>query len=280
MRIVPAGRFTMGAPADLVNRLPWTSQIDGARLLWESPEVAVTIAKPFALGVFEVTRDQFEAFVTATNHQIAPGCTVWAGNWNRENAYTWTDPGIPHRGDHPVVCIDWHDAHAYAAWLTRIAGREYRLPSEAEWEYAYRAGTQSTYWWGEDGSQACEFGNVSDATLAAQHPARAALSCDDGALYTAPVGMRKPNPWGFYDMLGNAWEWVADCWTTSHATLPADGSPVTKGFCEESPLRGGAYGTGPLFTRASARGGPDDRKDTRQSWIGFRVAAAAEKAAP
>ena len=273
LRIIPAGTFTMGASADLVNDLPWTHPIEGARILWESPEKKITIAKPFAIGSFEVTRDQYRAFVTATGRATAPDCVVWAGEWDTSaNGKTWADPGIPQTEDHPVVCVSKNDAEAYTAWLTQITGRAYALPTEAQWEYASRAGGSSTYPWGDTGSDACRHGNVADATLGAAHPARAHQSCDDSYLYTAPAGMHQPNAWGVYDMTGNVWEWVADCWTPNHDALPTDGSAVNAGFCDESPLRGGAYGTGPLFTRSSTRGGPDPRT-MRQSWIGFRVAA-------
>lgn len=279
MKTIPAGTFTMGASADLVNTLPWTRSIEGARILWESPEVKVTIAKPFLLGVFEVTQHQYGEFVKATNRAPdqggEPNCVVWAGDWDRSaNGKTWADPGIPQETDHPVVCVSRKDAEAYAAWLTEMTGRPYFLPTEAQWEYASRAGSTTDYPWGENGDESCRYANVSDATLAAAHPARASQACDDTYLYTAPVGMRAPNAWGLHDMIGNVWEWVADCWTPNHDALPTDGSPVTDGFCGESPLRGGAYGTGPLFTRSSVRGGPDPLT-ARQSWIGFRVAAEA-----
>lgn len=275
MKTMPAGRFTMGASADLVNTLPWTRPIEGARILWESPEVEVTIAQPFLLGVFEITRDQYAEFEKATNHPTTLNCVVWAGDWDSSaNRRTWADPGIPQDSDHPVVCVSRNDATAYAAWLTDITGRRYTLPSEAQWEYASRAGSTSTYPWGNDGQDACAYANVSDATMATAHPARASQACDDTYLYTAPVGMHQANAWGLHDMIGNVWEWVADCWTINHDTLLADGATVTTGFCNESPLRGGAYGTGPLFTRSSTRGGPDPLT-MRQSWIGFRVAAEA-----
>lgn len=276
MQVIPAGSFVMGGPADQVNTLEWTRGISGARILWESPEVEVTIAKPFAVGRFEVTRDQFAEFVNATGHETQPHCVVWAGDWDTsDNNKSWADPGIPQGSDHPVVCVSKNDAEAYAAWLTEMTGRRYHLPTEAQWEYASRAGGTSAYPWGEDGSEACTYGNIADATLGAAHPARAHQTCNDSYLYTAPVGMRAPNGWDLYDMTGNVWEWVADCWTPNHDALPNDGSAVSTGWCGESPLRGGAYGTGPLFTRSSVRGGPDP-VTMRQSWIGFRVAAEME----
>ncbi len=277
LKIVPAGSFVMGAPASLLNEVPWERQIDGARVLWETPEKKVVFAKPFAIGAFEVTRFQYGEFVKATDRKTEPGCVVWAGDWDRSaNGKSWADAGIPQSDDHPAVCVSKDDAEAYAAWLTEKTGRKYSLPSEAQYEYALRAGGTTRHPWGDNPEDACQYANLADATLKAKHPARASHVCDDGYLYTAPAGLRKGNAFGLYDMVGNAWEWVADCWTPSHDALPGDGSPVTSGFCKESPLRGGAYGTGPMFTRSSSRGGPDKRT-TKQSWIGFRVAAEVQK---
>ncbi|MDX2143494.1 MAG: SUMF1/EgtB/PvdO family nonheme iron enzyme [Rhodospirillaceae bacterium] len=277
MKIVPAGSFTMGAPDSLLSEIKWKEDIERRRLTWETPRVKVTFAKPFALGVFEITRDQFEAFVKATNRKIDPGCTVWKGEWIRSKDQGWNNNELDQRGDHPVVCVDWADAQAYADWLTQITGRAYTLPSNAQWEYAHRAGTTSRYFWGEDPEAICAYGNTADATLAAKHAGRPSNACDDGYLYTAPVGMKKPNPWGFYDMTGNAWEWIDGCFAENNKDTPPDGSPGTAGDCTNVPLRGGAYGTGPMFLRSSSRGGPDPKTNARQGWIGFRVVAAAEK---
>ena len=123
----------------------------------------------------------------------------------------------------------------------------------------------------------CAYGNVADATLSSKHAGRESFACTDGFLYTSPVGMKKPNPWGLYDMTGNAWEWIADCWTTNNKAQAKDGSAIKTGDCTRAPLRGGAYGTGPKFTRSSSRGGPDPRTNAHQGWIGFRMAAMAEK---
>ena len=276
MQVIPAGTFVMGAPAGQLERLPWQDEISRLRITRESPEVEITLARPYALGRFEVTRDQFAEFVAATGHETQPHCLVWAGEWDAsENHRSWRDPGIPQRSDHPVVCVSKHDAEAYAGWLTELTGRRYTLPTEAQWEYAARAGGATDYPWGAQGADACTYGNIADATLGAVYPDRPHQACDDSYLYTAPVGMHAPNDWQLYDMVGNVWEWVADCWTPDHSTQAGDGSAVTRGECGQSPLRGGAYGTGHLFTRSAVRGGPDP--DTmRQSWIGFRVAAELE----
>jgi formylglycine-generating enzyme required for sulfatase activity len=273
MIVVPAGSFVMGAPTGLENEIPWERQVDGARLMWESPEVPVTFRSSFALGKFEITRDQFAAFVRETGFVTKPGCVVWAGGFNRTPDKSWSDPGIAQTGDHPVACIDRTEAEAYAAWLSRKTGRRYYIPAEAQLEYASRAGARTLYPWGDKVEDVCRYANVADATLAAKHTGRAAVSCTDGHLYTAPVGSFAANPWGFHDLTGNVWEWGADCWYPSHIHKTQDGGPAAKGYCEEAPLRGGAYGTGPMFLRSSSRGGPDEISGTHQSWIGFRLAA-------
>ena len=272
MVVVPPGSFVFGAPGSRVDELAWDRPIDGARILWESPDVRVTFARSFALGKTAVSRAQFAAFVRETGFQTKPGCILWTGDWVRTADKSWSDPGIPQTDAHPVVCVDREEAMAYVAWLSGKTGRRYSLPSEAMFEYASRAGGASAYPWGDTLADACRYANVADATLHGAHPARAAIDCDDRALYTAPVGSYAANRWGLHDMTGNVWQWVADCWNPSHATANPDGSAVKTGFCAESPLRGGAYGTGPLFLRSSARGGPDKVSGTHQSWIGFRVA--------
>jgi formylglycine-generating enzyme len=277
MKIVPEGTFMMGAPESLVNEVAWSTDIERQRLTWETPRMPVTIAQPFALGVFEITRDQFEAFMKATKRDIKPGCVLWKGDWIRSPDQTWDKNDLNQRGDHPVVCVDWIDAQAYADWLTIKTGRTYYLPSNAQWEYAYRAGTTTPYFWGTDPEGICAYGNVADSTVSAKHAGRPSFTCTDSFLYTSPVGMKKPNPWGLYDMTGNAWEWIADCWVTDNKATPKDGGAILSGDCTHAPLRGGAYGTGPKFTRSSSRGGPDPRTGARQGWIGFRVAAVAEK---
>jgi formylglycine-generating enzyme required for sulfatase activity len=280
MKIVPAGSFVMGTDETIVDKVKWSTDIERQRLTWETPRMPVTFAQPFALGVFEITRDQFEAFIKATARKIEPGCTLWKGDWIRSSDQTWDKNDLDQRGDHPVVCIDWVDAQAYADWLTLKTGRTYYLPGNAQWEYAYRAGTTTPYFWGDDPEDICAYGNVADAGLTAKHKDRPAFSCTDKFLYTAPVGMKQPNPWGFYDMTGNVWEWIADCWTTDNKAQRADGAAIQAGDCTQAPLRGGAYGTGPKFTRSSSRGGPDPRTGARQGWIGFRIAAVAEKKKP
>jgi formylglycine-generating enzyme required for sulfatase activity len=167
----------------------------------------VTIAEPFRLGRFEVTFDEYDLFAAATGRE-KPADEGWG------------------RGRRPVINVSWEDGTAYVAWLARVTGEPYRLPSEAEWEYAARAGTSAGAWWQETAPDAepCRFANGQDRTLdesgfftEATKKAYASqglwepLGCEDGARNTAEVGRYEPNPWHLHDMIGNVWERVADC---------------------------------------------------------------------
>lgn len=140
-----AGSFVMGSPECEAGRLD------------EGPQRVVRIAKPFAIGQFPVTVAQFAAFVRDSGHRIGATCRQWDCSEFNEKPGSFLEPGFEQAGDHPVVCVGWDDAQAYAAWLSRTTGQSYRLPTEAEWEYAARAGTTTPYWWGRRGdSWLCE----------------------------------------------------------------------------------------------------------------------------
>lgn len=213
MVVVPAGSFTMGSSASEQGRYHDN----------EGPQHAVTIRQQFAVGKFHVTRDQFAAFVNDSGHVVG---TCHGG-------HSWRDPGFTQEGSHPVVCVSREDATAYAAWLSQKTGRAYRLPSEAEFEYAARAGTTTPYWWGSAITH--EQANY------------------DGS-GTVPVGSFKPNPFGLYDVHGNAWEWMADCGHANYNGAPADGSAWTTGDCSAHVCRGGSWANIPELLRAATRG--------------------------
>jgi formylglycine-generating enzyme required for sulfatase activity len=181
----------------------------------------VTIAKPFALGKHEVSYDEWDACVGDK------AC-------ERTNDEGWG------RGKRPVVHIDYDQAVAYTKWLSAKTGKVYRLPSEAEWEYAARAGQAESQSWGANAARACEFANVYDesAKLKDQFGWRA-FPCDDKQVGTAPVGSYAPNTFGLHDTLGNVWEWVADCYA-AYAEAPAAGGAVVSERCTKRISRGGA----------------------------------------
>ncbi|MCB1947530.1 SUMF1/EgtB/PvdO family nonheme iron enzyme [Nitrosomonas sp.] len=220
MATIPAGRFLMGSPED-----------EQYRSDHEGPQHEVQIAQPFAMGVYAVTFDDYDDFCKHASRKIPVD-----EDWGRENR--------------PVINVSWHGAQDYCAWLSEQTGRHYRLPSEAEWEYACRAGKQTPYYTGANISldQANFNRNVGK---------------------TAPVGSYPPNDFGLYDMHGNVFEWCQDIRHKNYKGAPSDGSSWEKGNSEYRVLRGGSWDDDPEGVRSSARSGnhPDDRDYN----IGFRV---------
>ncbi|MFL9825556.1 SUMF1/EgtB/PvdO family nonheme iron enzyme [Rhodoplanes sp. SY1] len=266
MIVVPAGRFSMGSP-----------DTEPQRTANEGPLRTVTIAAPFAVGRTEVTVDQYAAFVAATGRPTASACyTLEDGNVEARAGRSWRDPGFAQAGDHPVVCVGWHDAEAYAAWLSQRTGRTYRLPSEAEWEYAARgvttAGPAPRYHFGDDAAAMCGYANAADLTLRNALAGRGPtlfVPCRDDAVYTAPVGRFAPNAFGLVDMHGNAAEWVADCWNDGHAGASERGRARTDGDCGRRVVRGGSWVDDARRLRAAAR--IMNKPDDRSAIVGFRV---------
>ncbi len=246
----------MGAAPGLVNRFQS-----------EEPYHPVTFSRAFAIGKFEVTRAQFAAFIRDTGYVIEPGCVFWnieKRNWDNDPKRTWQSPGFPQNDDHPVVCVPWIAAKAYVEWLKRKTAQPYRLPSEAEWEYAARAGTSARWYWGDRLAAACEYANLSDAAAKAAYAHWIAFECDDRHPYTSPVGSFKANAFG------NAWEWTEDCFHESHAGAPNDGRPRTDGICDKRVTRGNSYYTPPYSARISFR--LDGSPVYRMVQYGLRVA--------
>jgi formylglycine-generating enzyme required for sulfatase activity len=216
------------------------------------PRHAGRIARPFALAATEITRGQFAAFVAATGYAPEPGCWHFVGaEWLLDKERSWRNPGFEQTDEHPVTCVNWHDATAYADWLSARTGRRYRLPSEAEWEYAARAGTTTAYWFGDSAEGICRHVNLGDRTTRdrfrwdqtkIKYEVLADWKgepCEDGHATMAPVRAFAPNPWGLYGMNGNANEWVADCWHADYSTGPSNGvARTTSGDCGVRAMRG------------------------------------------
>lgn len=155
----------------------------------------------------------------------------------------------------PVVNVSWDDAVDFAKWLSEKTGQKYRLPSEAEWEYAARAGTKTNRFWGNEPDEACKYANVADMTAKKRWPRWTAFFCDDGYAVASPVGSFKPNGFGLYDMLGNVWQWCEDIYASrAYARLPKD-NPVYEGAGEYRVMRGGGWSNGPMGIRSSHRVG-------------------------
>jgi formylglycine-generating enzyme required for sulfatase activity len=260
MVVIPPGRFFMGSPDTDSER--WSAAREG-------PQHAVVIERPFALGRHEVTRAQYAAFVSDTGRSTA-GCYHWTGEaWLHDEALDWRHPGFAQGDDEPVVCVAWADAVAYARWLSVKTGRPYRLPSEAEWEYAARAGTTTRRFWGDDIDAGCRYGNLGDRSIQRGLGLQPFADCDDGYVRTAPVGRFLPNAFGLYDMLGNVWEWTADCWREGYDGAPTDGAARITEPCLQRVNRGAGWNSHPRNVRVSNRG---NYAPAPYETVGFRVA--------
>lgn len=263
--VIPPGSFTMGSPEHEPERESWQAGT-------ESPAHTVSFQAPFEIAVTAVTVREFRQFVRATGHATAGGCHMFDGTeWRLEAAVSWRTPGFDQADDHPAVCLSWRDAMAYIAWLNTIAApgsKPVRLPTEAEREYATRAGTTTPFWWGQ--------------TIAPQDASYDTRETYAGTGHRAPyLGRTVParsfaaNPWGLYGVHGGVWEWMADCYTASYAGKPealrASGSiPRSDAGCDRRVLRGGAFNRHPRTLRAAYRTGLDP--DFRGHSIGFRIA--------
>jgi formylglycine-generating enzyme required for sulfatase activity len=241
MVVIPGGSFVMGSPSDEPNRADD-----------EGPQRTVQVGR-FALGKTEVTRGEFRRFVRDTGRSVS-GCYEHDGKeWKLNSGKSWESPGIDQTDDHPVVCVDWNDAQAYAQWISRKSGQTYRLASEAEWEYAARAGSRGVRHWGNGESEACRYANVADRAGKRKYSGWTIFDCDDGYANTAPVASYRPNDFGLYDMMGNVWEWTEDCWNESYRGAPSGGSAWTSGNCSRRVVRGGAWDGKPAIVRSANR---------------------------
>jgi formylglycine-generating enzyme required for sulfatase activity len=235
MVVVPPGSFAMGSPAS-----------EEGRITDESPQHSVTISSPLAVGRFAVTFDEWDACVADG------GC----------NGYKPTD--YWGRGRQPVINVSWDDAKAYVAWLSRKTGKTYRLLSEAEREYVTRAGTTTPFWWGA--SMSVTQANGDGRTPYAGGP------IGEYRQKTVPVDSFQPNPWGLYQVHGNVYDWVEDCWHNNYAGAPTDGSAWVSGDCSRRVLRGGSWGNVPRDLRSAIRF--RDISADRLASVGFRVGRA------
>jgi formylglycine-generating enzyme required for sulfatase activity/DNA-binding winged helix-turn-helix (wHTH) protein len=263
MVALSAGEFMMGSPGD-----------ERRRQGVEGLPRRVVIPKQIAVGKFEVTVDQFAVFVTETGMTVGDLCHVmvdFSGArpvWGAPEA-SFRQPGFEVTGSQPVVCVSWHEAQAYAAWLKRRTGKPYRLPTEAEWEYAARADTSTAYSFGDDETALCAYARFAD--LGSRLGWGRTCRSDTTAFGPLPVGSFKPNRWGIFDMLGNAWEWVEDCWTPIPTEIPTDGSAFSRpGSCEEGVMRGGSWAAAPSRLRSATRW--PMRATSQYHHLGFRVA--------
>ena len=261
MVVIPAGSFRMGADGEPVRNI----------------EVAA-----FAMGRLEVTREQYGAFVEQTGYAAGDGCRVWQGYPPDRNSWTfvwdeqlsWRDPGFEQGRDHPVVCVSWADAAAYATWLSGVTKRQYRLPSGVEWEYATRAGTTTLRHWGDEWQ--CGYANVLDRSWQTELPDEPVVACDDRAKYTRAAGISEPNGFGIHDTIGNVFEHVADCQhdPVIRYRVPSDAAPWLQGDCRHRMHLGGGWDSPSPTSVNPFRN--YRRVGDRVSTLGFRVAMTIE----
>jgi formylglycine-generating enzyme required for sulfatase activity len=253
MVVVPAGSFAMGSPAGETER-------SGT----EGPQHEVTIAKPFAVGRFAITRGEYATFVRETKHAVGDRCFTYDGDkWEMRLGRSFDNPGFTQDDRHPAVCVSWDDAEAFAAWLSEKTGKEYRLPTEAEREYVTRAGTTTPFWWGSSitPSQA-NYSGIAE-------PYKGGGTKGEYRKRTMPVNSFEPNPWGLYQVHGNVWDWTEDCWNASYQSASPNGSAWKLGDCVYRVVRGGSWGSRPWVVRSAHReGGGTLRYDNH----GFRLA--------
>ena len=259
MVVVPAGRFNMGSP-----------ETEDGRDQDEGPQHWVDMPA-FAIGKHEITRGQFAQFVRATGHETGDSCWSYEGEeWKESSDRGWQGPGFKQTDVHPIVCIDWDDAKAYSEWLSRKTRQWYRLPSESEWEYAARAMTTTSRYWGDDPDEACDYANGADLMKKKMRDGRAVANCDDRHATTAPVASYKANGFGLHDSMGNVSEWVEDCWQDNYDDAPSDNSAWLGGECRFRVVRGGSWDDLPEFLRSASR--YRNQPDFRYHYLGFRVA--------
>ena len=270
MVVIPAGKFQMGAP-EHESRQERARHADPIILARESPQHTVLIRHAFALGKYDVTREEFSDFIRETGYQTAKTCISANQTASEESpGFSWRKPGFVQTNRDPVVCVSWNDAQAYVNWLSRKTSHTYRLPTEAEWEYAARAGTTTNQYWGNDQAAACRYANIFDLEAARDMKFYfGVFHCRDGYIHTSPVGSLLPNRFGLYDMLGNVQQWTEDCFNDSYNGAPTDGSPWISGDCSKHIVRGLSFGQGDSDDGAFAR---EQGYSAHQVYVGFRVA--------
>ena len=251
MVVIPAGEYLMGGP-------PGEEGRDDD----EGPQHLVTIGKPFAVGRFAITFGEFTTFVEATGHEMPDKIRSYEeGKWKEREGRSFRNPGFAQTAKHPVVGVSWDDATAYCQWLSQQTSHDYRLLSEAGWEYVCRAGTITPFWWGDKIStgQANYDGNYTYG----------GGSKGEFRKGTVSVQNFDANPWGLYQVHGNVWEWCADAWHENHRGAPDDGSVRKDGDSSRRVVRGGSWSDGPRGLRSANRFG--FQPVSRYGGLGFRV---------
>jgi sulfatase modifying factor 1 len=264
--LIPRGKFLMGSPKSEKDRLDDELQHE------------VEITQPFYLGQHEVTVRQFKAFVNDATYlteaeKDGKGGRAFDGkDFVQKPEFTWKNLHFTQSDDHPVVIVSWNDAAAFCAWLSKKEGKTYRLPTEAEWEYAARAGTKTRFNAGDKEDDLKAAGNIADASLKKKWAdAIWATQWDDGFPFTAPVGKFQANGFGLHDMHGNVWEWCSDWYGEDYYGKSPKQDPQGPLRGKERVSRGGAWSTQPKFCRSAFRDWHEP--SYRSDCVGFRVVA-------
>ncbi len=311
MVVLPLGSFMMGATPQEANH-PFIGSVPA-----ELPRHEVTIGYRFAIGMYEVKVAEFDAFAKETGTGSGGTCMIrlaekgklalkYEGTKHPDSDLaaaspyivyisdgSYSQPGLPVDADQPAVCISRNEMKAYLEWLSSKTGRGYRLPTEAEWEYAVRAGTDAIAFWGDNFAKTCEFANFADKSSGYQAGIAAPCREKIKPVWTANAGSYGPNPWGIHDMSGNVQEMIEDCWHESYLGAPTDGSPWREDDCQLFVARGGDYELMHISMRASERlfagyvpedpgsriEGEDAGHTSRANVLGFRVAVSLDDTA-
>ena len=281
---IPAGKFWMGSSDAEVEKITRSNPpyLDLCNPKWESPRHEVEISRPFHLGVYEVTVGQFRQFVRETRYKTTAertgqGARQIPGADSSSHVVPgldWRNPGYPQTDDYPVTEVSWADAKAFCDWLSKKEGRRYDLPTEAQWEYACRAGTATRFSTGDDEASLKGYANVADATVAPKggpdsNWGKWAARFKDGYAQSAPVGKFRPNAFGLYDMHGNVWDWCRDRFDGTYYSRSPRRDPLGPVGNGIHPIRGGSWFTLPIHCRSTAKV-PVDASSTNND-IGFRV---------
>ncbi len=284
--LIPAGAFTMGSTDAQLQAVAGKWPAAKANWLWdEKPAHKVTISRAFWMGKHEVTVGQFRKFVDATGYKtdaekgtkLKGAIVATEGTVKLPEDATWRNPYFRQTDDCPVVCVSWDDACAFAVWLNtndkdKPAGHRYRLPAEAEWEYACRAGTSTWFQWGDDPDKGKGWCNAADLAAQKTFPNWDVVNWDDGFVYTAPVGSFKANAFGLQDMHGNVWEWCEDGYEHYEKGEQADPRRAEPGGTRV--VRGGAWCYSPRLLRSAARHRDLPELRGRSNGLGFRLVLA------
>ena len=286
LTLIPAGEFEMGSsegPDELLRRFPYAKR---EWVVAEQPVHKVKLTKSFYMGTYEVTLGQFLKFYHDASYKTdseKDGDGGWGYDPNNKEKpfeqkakyrpWSWGFEG--QTNEHPVVNVSWNDAKAYCEWLSRKEGKTYRLPTEAEWEYACRAGTKSRYWNSSDPEDLVSIDNVWDGAAKSRFEfAVNTLTGSDGHAFSAPVGRFKPNPFGLYDMHGNAAEWCEDWYDENYYANSPPEDPKGAAAGSSRVIRGGGWSYDAVYCRAANR--DEDPPSSRGSHVGFRVVRVSE----